>query len=64
MYTYIYIYIFSPINLTILFTGTWFTDVIIMVIKVHIIYMGEKHHEDPTVVEEFHYDMLEILLGR
>ncbi|KAJ0971043.1 hypothetical protein J5N97_019002 [Dioscorea zingiberensis] len=31
--------------------------------NVHIVYMGEKHHEDPTVVEEFHHDMLTTLLG-
>ncbi|XP_077248377.1 subtilisin-like protease SBT3.9 [Tasmannia lanceolata] len=31
--------------------------------NVHIVYMGEKQHEDPTVIENSHHEMLTTLLG-
>ncbi|XP_077248383.1 subtilisin-like protease SBT3.9 isoform X2 [Tasmannia lanceolata] len=32
-------------------------------IQVHIVYMGEKQHEDPMVIENSHQEMLTTLLG-
>ncbi|KAF9673085.1 hypothetical protein SADUNF_Sadunf11G0112100 [Salix dunnii] len=32
--------------------------------KVHIVYMGEKEHEDPAITKKLHYEMLSTLLGR
>ncbi|KAG6790727.1 hypothetical protein POTOM_006892 [Populus tomentosa] len=32
--------------------------------KVHIVYMGEKRHEDPATTKKTHYEMLSTLLGR
>ncbi|KAL4195377.1 hypothetical protein AMTRI_Chr05g73080 [Amborella trichopoda] len=31
--------------------------------NVHIVYMGEKHHEDPDVVRDLHHSVLTTLLG-
>ncbi|KAF2313553.1 hypothetical protein GH714_011635 [Hevea brasiliensis] len=31
--------------------------------KVHIVYMGEKKHEDPATTRKFHHNMLSTLLG-
>ncbi|XP_011040612.1 PREDICTED: subtilisin-like protease SBT3.5 [Populus euphratica] len=31
--------------------------------KVHIVYMGEKEHEDPAITKKIHYEMLLTLLG-
>ncbi|KAI5605936.1 hypothetical protein BDE02_01G386500 [Populus trichocarpa] len=31
--------------------------------KVHIVYMGEKRHEDPATTKKTHYEMLSTLLG-
>ncbi|KAI5329345.1 hypothetical protein L3X38_028742 [Prunus dulcis] len=31
--------------------------------KVHIVYMGEKHHHDPEVVTSLHHDMLASVFG-
>ncbi|KAJ6724176.1 SUBTILISIN-LIKE PROTEASE SBT3.1-RELATED [Salix viminalis] len=31
--------------------------------KVHIVYMGEKEHEDPAITKKLHYEMLSTLLG-
>lgn len=33
-------------------------------LKVHIVYMGEKHHHDPEVVTSLHHDMLASVFGR
>ncbi|KAB5535053.1 hypothetical protein DKX38_018139 [Salix brachista] len=32
--------------------------------QVHIVYMGEKEHEDPAITKKLHYEMLSTLLGR
>ena len=32
--------------------------------QLYIVYMGEKHHEDPDVVTSLHHDTLSSLLGR
>jgi hypothetical protein len=32
--------------------------------QVHIVYMGEKEHEDPAITKTNHYEMLSTLLGR